>query len=121
MSDSVGILAQVIVSKAATTPGATVIYTVPRNTQTSVSSVVVCNQHGSATTVDIAVLDRASDIGDSSQVSSKCYLFKGLSVAANTTKLISPGITLNQFNSIAVQASVTDVVSINIFGIENSQ
>tara|TARA_R100000008_G_scaffold32059_1_gene17901 strand:+ start:415 stop:780 length:366 start_codon:yes stop_codon:yes gene_type:complete len=121
MADSIGILAQAIISNAASPPGATVIYTVPQNTQTSISSIVICNQDGSARTVDIAALGRPSDIDIGTSVPSKCYLFKGLSVAANTTKLISPGVTLNQFNAIAVQASASDVVSINIFGIENSQ
>ena len=121
MSDSLGILAQVLVTNI-TSPsgGATVIYTVPQNNQTSISSIVICNQDGSARTVDIAVLNRASDISKGSAVAGKSYLFKGLSIDANSTKLISPGITLNQFNAIAVQASVSSVVSINIFGIENS-
>ena len=121
MADSAGILAQVAIANAADPPDGTVIYTVPKGTQTSITSIVICNTDGSDRDVDIAVLNAASDISTSVAVAVKNYLFKGLSITANTTKVISPGITLGQFNAIAVQCTVSSVVSLNIFGIEKSQ
>ena len=121
MPDSIGILAQVAISNVDSPPGATVVYTVPSATQTSISSIIICNQDGSNRTVDIAILNRDTDIGSQFAVEKKNYIFKGLTVNTGETKIISPGITLSQFNAIAVQGEVSENISLNIFGIENSE
>lgn len=89
----------------------TTLYTVPDKTQTTVSSIVICNRSGGALTYRINV----SVAGAST--STKEYLFYDKSLAANTTEAHVIGITLNQTDVVRVYASSGDL-SFSLFGCE---
>ena len=110
MTDSLKILGQV--DTAATT--VTTLYTVPDLTQTTVSSIVVCNRTGSAITFRLSVHDEGAGADD------KQYLYYDKSVAANDSLTIVIGITLNQTDVIKVYASAVNM-SFNIFGCETKE
>ena len=110
MADSLKVLGQV--DTAATT--ATTLYTVPNLTQTTVSSIVVCNRTGSAITMRISVHVAGAGADD------KQYLYYDKSVAANDTLNIVIVITLNQTDVVKVYASAVDM-SFNMFGCETKE
>ena len=110
MADSLKVLGQV--DTAATT--VTTLYTVPNLTQTTVSSIVVCNRTGSAITMRISVHVEGASADD------KQYLYYDKSVAANDTLNIVIGITLNQTDVVKVYASATNM-SFNMFGCETKE
>ena len=110
MADSLKVLGQV--DTAATT--VTTLYTVPNLTQTTVSSIVVCNRTGSAITMRISV--HVAGAG----ADNKQYLYYDKSVAANDTLNIVIGITLNQTDVVKVYASAVDM-SFNMFGCETKE
>ena len=103
MADSLKVLGQV--DTAATT--VTTLYTVPNLTQTTVSSIVVCNRTGSAITMRISVHVAGAGADD------KQYLYYD-------TLNIVIGITLNQTDVVKVYASAVDM-SFNMFGCETKE
>ncbi len=107
MSDNLKVLGQV--APSATTE--TTLYTVPDKTQTTVSSIVICNRSGSARTYRINVSVEGAT------TSNKEYLFYDKSIAANVSEAHVIGITLNQTDVIRVYASTGDL-SFNLFGCE---
>ena len=106
MSDSLKVLGQS--APSATTE--TDFYTVPAQTQTTVSSIVVCNR-GSTGTYRISVAVAGTTTANPQ------YLFYDKSVNANTSDTIVIGITLNEADKIRVYASTGDF-SFNAFGCE---
>ena len=110
MAASLKVLGQL--DPAATTP--TVLYTVPDNTQTTVSSIVAANRTGSAITFRLSVHVAGASADD------KQFLFYDKSVAANDSFSIVIGITLNQADVIKVRTSAVDM-SFNIFGCETTE
>ena len=78
MSDAIKILGQLDVS--ATT--ITVLYTTPDLTQTTVSSLVICNRSGSAITFRVSVHVAGASADD------KQFLFYNQSLAAETTLVL---------------------------------
>ena len=99
MSDSLKVLGQL--APSATTE--TVLYTVPDMSQTTVSSIVVCNRSGSARTYRVNV-----------------SVAGATTLAANTTEAHVIGITLNQTDVVKVYASSGDL-SFNLFGCETTE
>jgi len=94
---------------AATTE--TVLYTVPDKTQTTISSIVVCNRAGSSGTYRINVSVAGATTGD------KEYLFYDKTINANTTDTIVIGITLGQTDELKIYSSSSDF-SFSAFGCE---
>ena len=112
MSDSLKILLSSVAGNSGTADWGSIasVYPVPDRTQGSITSVSICNTTGSGVTIDIAVLDDKNEL-----------VFKTLAVSANTTKLISPGITLDERNVLAFNCSASSGVAINVFGVEISK
>ena len=96
MADSIKVLGQLDPSATTTT----VLYTVPAETATTVSSIVAANVAGAG----------ADD---------KQYLYYDKSVAANDSLTIVIGITLNQTDVVKVYTSGSNM-SFNIFGVETT-
>ena len=109
MTDVIKVLGQL--DPAATTT--TVLYTVPNLTQTTVSSLVICNRTGSGITFRVSVHVAGAGAND------KQFLFFDQALAANTTRTVVIGICLGQTDVVKVYASAVDV-SFNLFGVETS-
>lgn len=120
MSDSLKILLSSVAGNSGTADWGSIasVYPVPDRTQGSITSVSICNTTASGVTIDIAVLDDKNELD---AVTVKHYVFKTLAVSANTTKLISPGITLDERNVLAFNCSASSGVAINVFGVEISK
>jgi len=110
VSDNLKVLGQA--APAATTE--TVLYTVPDMSQTTVSSIVVCNRSGSARTYRVNVSVAGATTGN------KEYLFYDKSLAANTTEAHVIGITLNQTDEVKVYSDAAHL-SFNLFGCETTE
>ena len=109
MADNLKVLGQL--APSATTD--TDLYTVPEDTQTTVSSIAAVNRSGGALTFRVAVRPKGAS------VENKHYIYYGKSVAANDTVFIIIGITLSDDDVISVYASSGDM-SFSIFGVETS-
>jgi hypothetical protein len=95
-----------------TTTGATDVYTVPANTETVVSSLIVANITGTATTFDIALRDAGETLAN------KHYIAKEVPIAANDSTTLTLGITLEATDVVTCQAGVADALSFNLSGSE---
>ena len=109
MADSIKVLGQLDPSATTTT----VLYTVPAETATTVSSIVAANRTGSAITFRLSVHVAGAGADD------KQYLYYDKSVAANDSLTIVICITLNQTDVVKVYTSGTNM-SFNIFGVETT-
>ena len=109
MADAIKVLGQLDVS--ATT--ITTLYTVPDLTQTTVSSLVICNRSGSGITFRVSVHVAGAGADD------KQFIFYDEALAATTTKTVVIGMCLNQADVVKVYASAANV-SFNMFGVETS-
>jgi len=107
VSDSLKVLGQS--APSATTE--TTLYTVPNKTQTTISSIVVCNRGSGAGTyrINISVAGATT--------SNKEYLFFDKALASKVTEAHVIGITLNQTDVVRIYASSADF-SFNVFGCE---
>ena len=110
MSDSLKVLGQL--APSATTE--TTLYTVPDKSQTTVSSLVICNRSGSGVTyrINISVAGATT--------SNKEYIFYDKALAANATEAHVIGITLNQADVVRVYASSANQ-SFSLFGCETTE
>lgn len=107
MAQTLKVLGQV--NPSATT--LTTLYTVPAATSVSVSSIVVCNQAGSAGSFRISIqVAAAAD-------NAKQYLYYDTPIAANDTFIATLGITLATTDVLKIYASSTSQ-SFSAFGAE---
>lgn len=109
MSDVIKALGQL--DAAATT--AETLYTVPNLTQTTTSSLIVCNREASARTFRVSIRVNGAAADD------KQYIYYDKSVAANDTFSAVLGLTLGQGDVVTVYASATGL-SFSLFGVETS-
>ena len=109
MPDVIKVLGQL--DPSATT--VTTLYTVPDLTQTTVSSLVICNRGGSGASFRISVHVGGAGAAD------KQYIFYDEAIAATTTRTVVIGMCLNQTDVVKVYASATNV-SFNLFGVETT-
>ena len=110
MADTLKVLGQLM-------PGDTsnaTLYTVPENTQTTVSSIAACNLTAGALTFRIAIRPKGASINN------KHYIYYGKSVGANDSVFVIIGITLSDDDIVTVQSSSADDISFSIFGVETS-
>jgi glucose-6-phosphate dehydrogenase assembly protein OpcA len=91
----------------------TTLYTVPSSTSTVVSSIVVCNQAGTAATYRIAVRPAGAT------VAAQHYIVYGSTVAASDSTIITLGMTLATTDVVSVYSSST-TTSFVLFGSEIS-
>jgi hypothetical protein len=90
---------------------ATDLYTVPSSVSAVVSTLVVCNRGGSATTYRVSV--RAAGAADAT----KQYLAYDVALPGNSTDFLTLGITLATTDVVTVYAGNANV-SFNLFGNE---
>ena len=109
MADAIKVLGQLDVS--ATT--ITTLYTVPDLTQTTVSSLVICNRSSSGITFRVSVHVAGAGADD------KQFIFYYEALAATTTRTVVIGMCLNQADVVKVYSSAADV-SFNMFGVETT-
>ena len=109
MADAIKVLGQLDVS--ATT--ITTLYTVPDLTQTTVSSLVICNRSSSGITFRVSVHVAGAGADD------KQFIFYDEALAATTTRTVVIGMCLNQADVVKVYSSSADV-SFNMFGVETT-
>lgn len=109
MTDVIKVLGQVNPSATTTTD----LYTVPDLTQTTVSSLVICNFGSNQGTFRVSVHVGGAAAED------KQFLFHTESLANHTTKTVVIGMCLNQTDVIKVYASSGDF-AFNLFGVETS-
>jgi hypothetical protein len=109
MADVLKVLGQLDVPATTETD----LYTVPALTQTTTSSLVVCNRTGGAITfrVSVSVNDAAT--------SDKDYLYYDVSLNGNTTQTSVLGLSLGENDTMRLYASATGL-SVNLFGVETS-
>ena len=109
MADAIKVLGQLDVSATTTTT----LYTVPDLTQTTVSSLVVCNRGGSGITFRVSVHVNGAGADD------KQFIFYDEDLAATTTRTVVIGMCLGQKDIVKVYSSAANV-SFNLFGVETS-
>ena len=109
MPDVIKVLGQL--DPSATT--VTTLYTVPDLTQTTVSSLVICNRGGSGASFRISVHVGGAGADD------KQYIFYDEAIAATTTRTVVIGMCLNQTDVVKDYASAANV-SFNLFGVETT-
>lgn len=91
----------------------TTLYTVPANTSTVVSSLVVCNRSITETSFRVAVRIAWANISD------EHYLYYNVTIAGNDTFIATIGLSLATTDVVSVYA--TDAtLSFSLFGQENS-
>lgn len=107
MAQSFKILSQIV--PVATT--LTDLYTVPGATQTSVSSVIICNQNAGTIVfrISVAIAGAADD--------PKQYLYYDLPLGGNDTFIATIGLSLATTDVVRVQSNTANV-SFNITGCE---
>lgn len=108
MSDILKVLGQA--NPAATTE--TTLYTVPANTQTTVSSLTICNRENAAHTFRVSVSPGGG------ATSNEDYLYYDHSIAANDTIHITIGMTLGAGDIVRVYCDAQQL-SFNLFGVES--
>jgi len=109
VADAIKVLGQLDVSATTTTT----LYTVPDLTQTTVSSLVICNRSGSGITFRVSVHVAGAGADD------KQFIFYDEALAATTTRTVVIGMCLNQADIVKVYSSAADV-SFNMFGVETT-
>jgi hypothetical protein len=89
------------------------LYTVPNLSQTTTSTLAVCNRTGASITFRVSVSkdDAVTDDMD--------YLYYDAPLAANSTLTAVLGMTLAQNDTVRIYASATGL-SFNLFGVETS-
>lgn len=107
MSDYIKVLGQI--AAAATTEED--LYTVPALTQTTCSTLVICNRTGGALTFRVSV--SVNDVA----TTNKDYLFYDTSIGANATTTVTIGMTLGPNDTVRTYASATGL-SFTLFGVE---
>ena len=90
------------------------LYTVPDDTQTTVSSLVACNLTGNTPNLRVAV----RTLGAS--VEYEHYIYYGKVMVANDSIFIIIGITLSDGDVVTVRSSAADEIAFSLFGVETS-
>lgn len=107
MANTIKVLAQSAPSATTLTD----VYTVPSATTAVVSSLVVCNRGGTATTFRISVaVAGAAD-------ATKQYLYYDVAIAANDTFVATIGLTLGTADVVRAYAGNANL-SVNVYGEE---
>ena len=112
MADEIKILGQL--AAAATT--VELLYTTPNLAQTTVSTLSVCNRTGAEKSFRVSV---HQDDENPSTPDDKQYLFYDTPLAANSTVMVTIGMTFNQGDTIRIYASAIGL-SFNLFGVETT-
>lgn len=95
-----------------TTTSPTDLYTVASATEVVVSTIVVANITGSASTFDIAIRTGGDTLAN------KHYIAKSVAIAANDSTTLTLGITLEATDVVTAVTGTANSISINVFGTE---
>tara|TARA_R110001583_G_scaffold73359_2_gene204227 strand:- start:357 stop:689 length:333 start_codon:yes stop_codon:yes gene_type:complete len=90
------------------------LYTVPEDTQTTVSSLVACNLTGNTPNFRVAVRPLGATVANEN------YIYYGKALAANDSVFVIIGITLQDGDVITVRSSAADEIAFSLFGVETS-
>jgi hypothetical protein len=90
----------------------TTLYTVPAGKQAVISTLVACNQAGTAATFRIAVRPAADSV-----TAAKHWIAYGSTVAASDSTILTIGLTLSAGDKIQVYGSTANI-SFSAFGTE---
>ena len=85
------------------------LYTVPDDTQTTVSSLVACNLTGNTPNLRVGA-----------SVENEHYIYYGKVMVANDSIFIIIGITLSDGDVVTVRSSAADEIAFSLFGVETS-
>lgn len=113
VSDALKVLGQLTSTNTSVPANLFTLYTVPGGSQTTISSLVICNTGSGAKTYDVAIRVKGGPLA------TEQYICKGRSIDANATAALVIGITLSDGDIVSVTAS-HDQVSFNLFGVETS-
>jgi hypothetical protein len=94
----------------------TVLYVSPLSTETLVTNITVTNRGATTQTFDIYIYQSVVSNGTTSPAVNSLY--KNISVAANTTVILQPGITLPAQNTIVAKGNSN--LTISAYGVELS-
>ena len=89
----------------------TTIYTCPSNTQTIISSLIICNRSATARTYRISVRP------NNASLSNEHYIAFDVPIASNDSTALSLGISIDSGDVVSVYASTADL-SFNLYGCE---
>jgi hypothetical protein len=112
MADSLKVLGQI--AAAATT--VETLYATPSLTQTTVSTLVVCNRTSGTLTFRVSVHVAGADTGTPDN---KQYVFYDVPLGGNSTLTLTIGMTLNESDVVQTFASASGL-TFNLFGAETS-
>lgn len=88
------------------------LYTVPAGTETIVSTIAIANITATDATYDIHVREAGAAISDGN------LLVKGATVSANTTTVVSIGVTLSATDIVSVTSGTGSAITYHAFGTE---
>lgn len=108
MADAFSVLGQVLVSGGILTD----LYTVPLGTQTTISSITVCNQNSGVSAFFRISVAKAGAADNPAQ-----YIYWDIEIEQNDTFIFTGGLTIGAGDIIRVQSDVGSV-SFNLFGVE---
>jgi hypothetical protein len=112
MTDSVKVLGQI--AAAATTVED--LYTTPNLTQTTASTLAICNT--SASSINFRVSVHVADENPATPTT-KQYLFYDAPIESKSTVTVTIGLTLGELDVLKTYASATGL-AFNLFGVETS-
>lgn len=110
MPESVKVLGQA----ALTAETDTNVYTVPASTSAVISTIVLANRAGSATTFRLAVRPNGATIAN------EHYVAYDIPLAANDSTTLTLGITMDAADVLTAYSGAGSSVSVNVFGTEIS-
>jgi len=110
MADTLKILGQVAPADTSNAD----LYTVPEGTQTTVSSLVVCNLTTSTPTFRVAVRPLGATVAN------EMYIYYDKVTVANDSRFIIIGITLSDTDIVTVRSSAANQLAFTLFGVETS-
>ena len=113
VSDALKVLGQIASTNTGVPANLYTLYTVPSGSQTTVSSLVVCNTGSGTETYDVAIRVKGGPLA------TEQYICKARSISNHTTAALVVGITLSDGDIVSVTAS-DDGVAFNLFGVETS-
>ncbi|KKK55548.1 hypothetical protein LCGC14_3073440 [marine sediment metagenome] len=87
------------------------LYVVPASTEAVVSSIIICNQSGTATSFRVAVLPGGGTVATTD------YIYFDLPISGNDTFIATIGLTLATTDEIEVYATLA-TLSMSVYGTE---
>lgn len=110
MPESVKVLGQA----ALTAETDTNVYTVPASTSAVISTIVLANRAGSATTFRLAVRPNGATLAN------EHYVAYDVPIAANDSTTLTLGVTMDAADVLTAYSGAGSSVSVNVFGTEIS-